>query len=196
MLRLGLPERPAGRHLGDDLPRPQARRLDVGDRVLGDPLLLVVGVEDGRAVAGADVVALPVPGRRVVDLEEELEQIAVGRLLGIEDDLDRLRVRRRGCGRSRWGRRRRCSRPAWRAPPAACGSDPASPRSTLRRGSPFDCCVHVLHPPVRCLTMSNEGRVDVVPGQRTTPRSQPRPCRRRRGSPGRGAHCRARRCRT
>jgi hypothetical protein len=28
-----------------------------------------------------------------VDLEEELEQVAVRRLLGVEDDLDRLRVR-------------------------------------------------------------------------------------------------------
>ena len=30
----------------------------------------------------------------------------------------------------------------------------------------LDGCVHVFHPPIRCLTMSNEGRVDVVPGQR------------------------------
>src|SRR5262249_24800299 len=49
MLGLGLPERPRGRHLGDDLARPQPGRLDVGDRVLGDPALLVVEVEDRRA---------------------------------------------------------------------------------------------------------------------------------------------------
>src|SRR5690349_7560356 len=51
VLRLGLPEGPRGRHLGDHLARPQAGGVDVGDRVLGDPLLLITGVEDGRAVA-------------------------------------------------------------------------------------------------------------------------------------------------
>src|SRR5262249_23024499 len=61
-------------------------------RVLGDPLLLVAGVEDRRAVAAADVVALPVLRRRVVDLEEELEQVAERDELGVEDDLDRLGV--------------------------------------------------------------------------------------------------------
>ena len=51
VLRLGLPERPGLRHLGDDLARPQPRRVDVGDGVLGDALLLVVDVEDRRPVA-------------------------------------------------------------------------------------------------------------------------------------------------
>src|ERR1044071_9083489 len=54
MLRLGLPE-PAGRcHLGDDLPGPATRGLDVRDRLLGDTVLLVIGVEDRRAVARPD----------------------------------------------------------------------------------------------------------------------------------------------
>jgi hypothetical protein len=57
-------------------------------------LLLVAGVEDGRPVAGPDVVALPVLGRRVVDLEEELQQVPVGDLVRVEDDLDRLGVAR------------------------------------------------------------------------------------------------------
>src|SRR3712207_7616678 len=48
--------------------------------------------EDLRAVARADVVALAVLGRRVVDLEEELEDVAVGDPLGVEDHLERLRV--------------------------------------------------------------------------------------------------------
>jgi len=92
VLRLGLPEGPGLRHLGDHLARPQAGRVHVGDGVLGDLLLLVIEVEDGRPVAGPDVVALPVPGRRVMDLEEELQQVPVGRLLRVEDDLDRLGV--------------------------------------------------------------------------------------------------------
>ena len=51
MLGLRLPERPDGRHLGDDLARPQAGSIDVGDGVFRDPLLLVIGVEDGRPIA-------------------------------------------------------------------------------------------------------------------------------------------------
>src|SRR6478735_2380029 len=60
MLGLGLPERTGGGHLGDHRAGPDARGVDVGDGVLGDLLLLVVEVEDGRAVAQTDVVALPV----------------------------------------------------------------------------------------------------------------------------------------
>src|SRR5271166_4533032 len=92
VLGLGLPERAGRRHLGDHLARPKAGRVDVGDRVLGDLLLLVAEVEDGRPVAGPDVVALPVPRGRVVHLEEEVQQVPVGDLVRVEDDLDRLRV--------------------------------------------------------------------------------------------------------
>ena len=73
MLGLGLPERSRRNHFGDDLAGPQAGRVDIGDGVKSDTLLLVFGVEDRRAVAHPDVVALPVLGRRVVDLEEELQ---------------------------------------------------------------------------------------------------------------------------
>src|SRR5690606_26087881 len=92
VLGLGLPERAGrldGRH---GLARPQARRVHVGDRVASDLLLLRREREDGRAVAGPDVVALTVQRRRVVDLEEERQDVAVGRLRGIEDDLHRLGV--------------------------------------------------------------------------------------------------------
>jgi GGDEF domain-containing protein len=74
VLGLGLPERARRRHLGDDRPGHRPEAFDVGDRVLGDPLLLVAGGVDRRAVAHADVVALAVAGGRVVHLEEELEQ--------------------------------------------------------------------------------------------------------------------------
>src|SRR5829696_7767030 len=92
VLRLGLPERTGRGDLGDDLAGPQPGRLDVGDGVLGNPALLLIEVEDRRAVARAEVVALAVGRRRVVDLEEELEQLTVGGHLGVEDDLDRLGV--------------------------------------------------------------------------------------------------------
>ena len=94
MLGLGLPEGDGLADLGHHLAGPQARGVDVGDRVLGDLALLVARVEDLGAVAGADVVALAVLGRRVVDLEEELEDVSVGDALGVEDDLDRLGVTR------------------------------------------------------------------------------------------------------
>src|SRR6202022_3279664 len=70
----------------------QAGRVDVGNRVLGDLLLRVAQVEDGRPVARPDVVALPVACGRVVDLEEELQQVPVGHLVRVEDDLDGLGV--------------------------------------------------------------------------------------------------------
>jgi hypothetical protein len=92
VLGLGLPEVPDRGDLGDDLPRPQAGGLHVGDRVLGDLLLLVARVEDRRAVAQAHVVALAVERRRVVDLEEELQQCPERGRRRIEDDLDGLRV--------------------------------------------------------------------------------------------------------
>src|SRR6202030_1827008 len=54
--------------------------------------LLVGRKEDLGAVVRAGVLALAVLGRRVVDLEEELEDVPVGGPLGIEDDLDGLGV--------------------------------------------------------------------------------------------------------
>src|SRR4029453_13068477 len=63
------------------------------DRVLGDSALFLVEIEDRRAIARPDVVALTVQRRRIVNLEEELEQVSIRDLLGIEDDLDRLGVR-------------------------------------------------------------------------------------------------------
>src|SRR4051812_49648283 len=49
-------------------------------------------MEDLRAVARADVVALAVLGAGVVDLEEELQDVPVGDPLRVEDDLDGLGV--------------------------------------------------------------------------------------------------------
>src|SRR5256885_1655150 len=73
VLGLRLPEGSGRRNLGHDLSRPAARGIDVRDRLLGDPALLVVEVEDRRAVARSDVVPLTVHGRRIVNPEEELE---------------------------------------------------------------------------------------------------------------------------
>src|SRR6476620_12376270 len=55
VLRLRLPERALRNNLGDNLPRPEAGGLDVGDRVLRNPLLPVAGVEDRPTIARTDV---------------------------------------------------------------------------------------------------------------------------------------------
>src|SRR3954467_1113893 len=77
MLRLGFPEWSCRRYLSNDLPGPATRGIDLSDCLPGDAELLVAKVEDRRAIACPDVVALAVHGRRVVDLEEELEQVAI-----------------------------------------------------------------------------------------------------------------------
>src|SRR5579859_7877503 len=83
VLRLRLPE-PSGRgDLGHDRSRPQPGGLDVRDGLLCDLPLSLRRVEDAGPVARANVIALPVQGRRVVYLEEELQQITVGEPVGI-----------------------------------------------------------------------------------------------------------------
>jgi hypothetical protein len=49
--------------------------------------LLFAGVEDRGAIAAAHVVALAIAGARVVDLEEELENLPIAHAGRIEDDL-------------------------------------------------------------------------------------------------------------
>ena len=83
-----LPEFARGNEFGDHLPWPKTRCFDIGDRVFSNLFLLVARVEDCRAVARAAIVALPVEGRRVVNLEEELQECAEAYFLGIENDLD------------------------------------------------------------------------------------------------------------
>ncbi len=95
MLGLGLPELARRGHLGDHLAWPQAGVLDIDNGLEGDALLLVVEVEDGRAVAGTDVVALAVLRRRIVDLEEELQQrtvVGLRRVVAYFDGLGMARV--------------------------------------------------------------------------------------------------------
>jgi hypothetical protein len=92
MLGLGLPERSGGRHLGDNLARPKAGSIDVGNGVFRDPLLLVAGMEDGRPVAGSPVVALAVQRRGVMNLEKELQQLSIADGLRLKGNLNGFRV--------------------------------------------------------------------------------------------------------
>src|SRR5439155_22741702 len=63
---------------------------DIG---MGDPPLLVVGVEDRRPVLPADIGPLPVLLRRIVgDREEDLQQLAVADAAPVVPNLDRFGV--------------------------------------------------------------------------------------------------------
>src|SRR6266403_852256 len=88
VFRLRFPEGSRRGHFGHHSSGPQARRVDIGDGVLGDAPLLIAGREDGRVVADAHVVALAIARRRVMDLEEELQQLAKAAPFRVEDDLD------------------------------------------------------------------------------------------------------------
>ena len=54
--------------------------------------LLFASVENGRAVACAHVVPLTIQSGRMMNLEEEIQQIAVCDFRGVEDNLNRLGV--------------------------------------------------------------------------------------------------------
>src|SRR5688572_14546833 len=90
MLGLGFPELTCWHDLGHDFAGPQPGFVDIGDRVLGNPTMLVGSVEDCRAIAGPDVVPLAVARARIVNLEEELEDLSVADPRRIEDDFDRF----------------------------------------------------------------------------------------------------------
>src|SRR4051794_34231952 len=78
----------------DDLrrDRPRPLLLRALDGFLGRLALLVVVYEDRGAVLRADVVPLPVRRGRIVQAEEEVEDVVVGDLRRVEDDLDGLGV--------------------------------------------------------------------------------------------------------
>ena len=92
VFRLRFPERPGRGDFGHHLAGPKAGSFDVGDGVFGNPFLLLAEVEQRRSVAGADIVALAILSRWVMNLEKELENLPIADLLRIEHDLDRFRV--------------------------------------------------------------------------------------------------------
>src|SRR5262245_50229631 len=86
------PELSRGNDLGDDRTLPLARGVDARFHLLGDAFLLVVQVEDGRAVLRPRVVPLPVHGGRVVHAEEPAEQLLVRQPGRVEYDAHRFGV--------------------------------------------------------------------------------------------------------
>jgi PAS domain S-box-containing protein len=90
VLGLGFPEIAHRLDLGNHFAGPNAGRIHIGYGVESDLFLAFVFIIDRRAVAGADVIALAICGGGIVDLEEELQNLAIGRRFGIENDLDGL----------------------------------------------------------------------------------------------------------
>jgi hypothetical protein len=64
--------------------------VGAGETLARLALLLLVLREDGGAILGSDVIALAVELGRVVSREEDVEQIVVAQLFGIEGDADRF----------------------------------------------------------------------------------------------------------
>ena len=77
MFRLGLPEWSFWYNLSQNFPRPFAGGVHVTKGLFGDPLLLLVCIENGGAVACADVVALTIQRGWIMNLKEKLEQLPV-----------------------------------------------------------------------------------------------------------------------
>src|SRR5215475_12112316 len=78
---------------GDDFSGPQSRGADIRYRLLRHLPLLIAGIENRRTIAGSDIIPLAIPGRGIVYLEEELEQLAKCDLRGIEHNFDRFGMR-------------------------------------------------------------------------------------------------------
>ena len=60
MLRLGFPEGAGLGNFRKNLSGPKPGGLDVRDRVVCDPFLILAGVENRRTIAGSSVVALTI----------------------------------------------------------------------------------------------------------------------------------------
>jgi len=84
------PERTSRFYFGHRFSVPDSRGIDVCDRLFCGPFLLIARIEDRGAIAGSEVVSLPIQSGWIVNLKEELQQLSIAQLLRIKDNLDRL----------------------------------------------------------------------------------------------------------
>ena len=87
------PELAGGRDLRHDAAWPQAGGVDILDCLECLLTLRLGDVEDLRAIRRADVVTLAIQRGRIVNLEEELQEVAIADTRRVELDLDGLGVR-------------------------------------------------------------------------------------------------------
>jgi len=71
---------------------PDSRCIDFLDDLLSSHFLFVVMVEDDRTILTANIIALTVQCLRVMHREEDLQDLSVRDHLGVEGDLNDLRV--------------------------------------------------------------------------------------------------------
>src|SRR5918992_1715153 len=88
VLRLSLPEFAGGRDLRHNAAWPQAGGVDIVDCPECLITLRLGDIEDLRAIRSADIVALAIQRGRIVDLEEQLQKIAIAGTPWVELDLD------------------------------------------------------------------------------------------------------------
>src|SRR5258708_3971604 len=92
VILLGRPEFRPRDDFSDDLLIEPAGALDRPFRVLGEPLLRVVGGEDRGAILIAVIAELRVCRQRIDVAPEQVEQVFIGDLRGIEHDAHRFGV--------------------------------------------------------------------------------------------------------
>ena len=92
MLRLSFPEIAHRLHLGDHLAWPDPRDIDIGNRIDRHLLLGFVNVIDPGAVGEPAVIPLAIEGGRIVDLEEELQQLTIADLVTLKPNFNALGV--------------------------------------------------------------------------------------------------------
>src|SRR5918995_1710556 len=93
VFRLGLPEFAGGRDLRHNAAWPQSGGVDIVDCLECLVTLRLGDIENLRAVRSSDIVALAIQRGRIVNLEEELQEVAIADAFRIELDLDGLSVR-------------------------------------------------------------------------------------------------------
>ena len=79
---------------GDDRPREVVRLVQFANLGGGDLPLLVAGCKDRGAILRANIVPLAIELRRIVGVEEDVEQLFLANLPRIVSDANRLRVTR------------------------------------------------------------------------------------------------------
>lgn len=92
MIRFGIPPLAGWYDLGSDLTILPPLLLHLLCDLLRYPLLLIIVEEDGATVLSAGIRTLPVQSGRVVHFVEEFEELTIGYLFGVKDDLERFGI--------------------------------------------------------------------------------------------------------